>query len=495
MPRILSTEIAQDPQGSIDHQMVTQCRRMPLSLYGCADRIVHALGDKIRYVENLKSWFSWDGRRWREVPDGMAPEQVQNLLAVLLPAEAKGYADSDEAKRAWRFVQEVHNRGLGGVMDLVAQRRMMRIDPGSLNAMPELLNCANGTVDLRTGRLVPAAQEHFFTTMTPVAFVANSEAPATWLKLLNDWCDGDAGKIEFLRRWCGYCLTGRTWAAKMLFLYGPGNNGKSTFVKILRQVVGEDLAGSFPSSLLIPSGRRGAANEFGDDMKKAYASFFGRRLMVSSEISEGSVFSDSRVKDLVSTDRLPARFLHKNEFMFKPSHKVVCMGNHKPRAPEEASMESGFWRRMIFLQFPRVVRDVIPEGRLDVMLAREYPAILSWMVSGARDVLESEDLMVTDEMRRDAEAYRAESDIIGTFIEDRLEYIPTYHGDKITQIRDAFAEWSLANGGEHILRSPNALTRKLLDRQYNGHKTEISRPRVNENRDRRLLGLRVVIRQ
>jgi hypothetical protein len=97
-------------------------------------------------------------------------------------------------------------------------------------------------------------------------------------------------------------------------------------------------------------------------------------------------------------------------------------------------------------------------------------------------------------MRKDAEAYRAESDIIGTFIEDRLEFDAKYHGDKITQIRDAFAEWSLANGGEHILRSPNALTRKLLDRQYGGHKTEISRPRVGEGRDRRLLGLRVVVR-
>ena len=490
MPQILSSSL-DVAAPSLPQHLVNECRKMPHSLFGVADRIVHALGDRIRYVENLKSWFGWDGRRWAEIPDNLAPEAVQLLLADLLPAEVKGFADGDESKRAWRFVQEVHNRGLSGAMDLVAQRKMMRVEPGSLNAMPELLNCANGTVDLRTGRLVPHAQSHFFTMLVPVSYVEGAAPPEMWLRLLNDWCDGDAGKVAFLQRWCGYCLTGRTWAAKMLFLYGPGLNGKSIFVKVLRNVIGRELASTFPSSLLMPAGRRGTQNEFGDDMKKAYAAFFGKRLMVSSEISEGSCFSDSRVKDLVSTDELTGRFLHKNEFGFRPSHKIICMGNHKPRAPEEASMESGFWRRMIFLQFPRVVENQIPEGRLFAMIEREYPAILAWMVAGAKEVLATEDLGVTEEMKKDAESYRAESDVIGAFIEDRLVYDPGYDGDKLTQIRDAFAAWSEANGGEHLLRSPGALTRKLTERRYGGHKTELVRPRVGKERDRRLKGLRV----
>ncbi len=118
---------------------------------------------------------------------------------------------------------------------------------------------------------------------------------------------------------------------------------------------------------------------------------------------------------------------------------------------------------------------------------------VAWMVAGAKDVLATEDLGVTDEMKKDAESYRAESDIIGAFIEDRLVYDAGYDGDKLTQIRDAFAAWSEANGGEHLLRSPGALTRKLTERRYGGHKTELVRPRVGKERDRRLKGLRVVV--
>ena len=61
----------------------------------------------------------------------------------------------------------------------------------------------------------------------------------TTLKFLHDATGGDLELIRFLQQFCGYCLTGVTREHALVFVYGPGGNGKSVFLNILARIFGD----------------------------------------------------------------------------------------------------------------------------------------------------------------------------------------------------------------------------------------------------------------
>jgi D5-like protein len=73
----------------------------------------------------------------------------------------------------------------------------------AFDVQPHLLNCENGTIDLRTGELLPHRCEDLITKLCPVKFDpdANSEA---WQSFLHDCTHADAELESFLQRAVGY---------------------------------------------------------------------------------------------------------------------------------------------------------------------------------------------------------------------------------------------------------------------------------------------------
>ena len=59
-----------------------------------------------------------------------------------------------------------------------------------------------------------------------------------WLDFLNTVMGKNQEMIEYLRRVCGYCLTGLITEHVMFFLYGTGANGKSVFINTIRGIMG-----------------------------------------------------------------------------------------------------------------------------------------------------------------------------------------------------------------------------------------------------------------
>jgi hypothetical protein len=49
----------------------------------------------------------------------------------------------------------------------------------------------------------------------------------------------DDDLLDFMQRWVGYTLTGRTSEHAMLIPYGTGANGKSTLAELLRDLLGD----------------------------------------------------------------------------------------------------------------------------------------------------------------------------------------------------------------------------------------------------------------
>ena len=77
-----------------------------------------------------------------------------------------------------------------------------------------------------------------------------------WLCFLNEVTNGDQEMVRFLRQWFGYSLTGDVTEQALVFVYGPGGNGKSVFVNVLTGITAEYAATPTMESLTVSKGER-----------------------------------------------------------------------------------------------------------------------------------------------------------------------------------------------------------------------------------------------
>jgi|GEM_PF-4408459 len=68
----------------------------------------------------------------------------------------------------------------------------------------------------------------FITKQTAIAPAPRADCPLR-LRFLQDATNNDQGLIRFLAQFVGYGLTGTTREHALLFIFGPGGDGKSVF--------------------------------------------------------------------------------------------------------------------------------------------------------------------------------------------------------------------------------------------------------------------------
>jgi putative DNA primase/helicase len=71
--------------------------------------------------------------------------------------------------------------------------------------------------------------------------------------------------------------------------------------------------------------------------------------------------------------------LHAEYFDFRPTHKLIIRGNHKPTI---IGMDEGIWRRLRLVPFTVPIPPEDQDKRLLEKLRAELPGILRWAVSG-----------------------------------------------------------------------------------------------------------------
>jgi putative DNA primase/helicase len=94
-----------------------------------------------------------------------------------------------------------------------AALKLARSEPG-IPILPEdldrdlwLLNCPNGTLDLRTGTLHEHQRADYITKLCPTPYVPGAACPM-WLAFLDTIFAGNHELIRYVQRLLGYCLTG-----------------------------------------------------------------------------------------------------------------------------------------------------------------------------------------------------------------------------------------------------------------------------------------------
>ncbi|GAF95960.1 unnamed protein product, partial [marine sediment metagenome] len=240
----------------------------------------------------------------------------------------------------------------------------------TLDADPMLLNMANGTLDLRTGKLREHSSLDMLTQLSGTEWDEKAGCPR-WLQFLDEVFAGDQELIDYIQAAVGYSLTGSVEEHALFFCYGGGCNGKSTFLSVLQDMLGE--YGHAGASGLLQQRGMGRAHP------TEQAMLHNKRLVVCQELEEGLPWAESVVKHLTGGDAIATRRMREDFWTMKPTHKLWVAGNAKPVVKEATD---GIWRRMKLVPFT-----VSFEGREDTQLERELrkelAGILTWAVEGA----------------------------------------------------------------------------------------------------------------
>lgn len=412
-----------------------QAQLLRRSDVGNAQRFLDHFGGVARYVHKNRRWYLWDGKLW--APDEtlkireLAKETVRRI-------EAEAVRIDDLAVKNAIYKHCLASETSQNISDLIEMAKSLP----PIAAVPEdfdkdkmLLNCQNGTIDLRTGTRKPHDKGDFTTKILYVAFDPDAKAPR-FEQFLDEIFLGDAEMIHYHKKCMGYFLTGEVKERCLFFYYGAGNNGKGKMTNVLLELCGP-YASRAPLDFLMKKRNQ--------DKENAASDLEGKRLAIGNEVEKEAALAEALAKDWTGGDkRMKGRRLYCERFDFDPQMKFVLYGNHKPRIK---GRDPAIWRRVKLIPFDAVFEGEREDQDLGKKLSAELPGILAIAVRGCLD-WQKEGLAPEPSKITGATAqYRADMDEISEFVAECLEASP----DDFATVKDVYAAYRQFNGVEDAL--------------------------------------------
>jgi putative DNA primase/helicase len=406
-----------------------------LTEMGNAERLVHRNGQDLRYCIEFEEWMIWNGRTWIEDRKKKIERIAISTFREML-SEASKEEDMDRRNQLTKWANSSEKSSVF-LNSIARAEAMLPISQDELNKDTFKLNCKNGVIDLRTGKLLPHERSMYMTKNTQVEYDPNAKCP-TWIQFLESIMKDEKGNvkdemIQFLQKAIGYTLTGDISEQVVFFLWGTGRNGKSTFINIVKEILG-DYGKQTNSDTFTSKMHEGGIN---NDIARLH----GSRFVSAVESEDGQKLSESLIKQLTGGEPITARFLRKEFFEFTPEFKIFFTTNHKPIVKGD---DEGIWRRLRLIPFTYTVPKEEIDKHLPEKLRKELTGILRWAVEGCLKWQE-EGLGEPDEVKNATDEYKEEMDLLSNFLEECCVVLP----EAKVQVKDLhkqYMTWAEENG-------------------------------------------------
>lgn len=349
-----------------------------------ADRFKQSM----RHEGSRKCWFAYSGKQWKEdlnktyeakarvLCRDISNRMLENALEALKRTTkhnatrqeirmARGKVKNDfrSMKKVIRSIKTVR-----AVVAFATSDAKLTIDTDQWDANKMILNAPNGTINLESGVLHPHRFQDYITKCCGVS-MDRDVYPEVWLRTLDQIFQGSQEMVDYIQRVLGYCITGRTHDHAIFYLWGGGQNGKTTILETFGHILGDYWIESPPQTFTSGESRH----------ETEIARMRGARTVSSDELPTGQSWDTSKLKRLTGGGTISARFMYGNYFEFTPQFKLLIAGNDRPKIQQ---VDEGIRRRINIIPFQWRVPDELKDKYLPDKLMAEAPGILAWIVDG-----------------------------------------------------------------------------------------------------------------
>ena len=269
---------------------------------------------------------------------------------------------------------------------------------------PALIAFSNGLYDLRDDTFHPFTPDVVITNKVPWPY-----NPAAYSELLDHTLDrlacNDAEVRALLEEMVGYCLYRRNELGKAFILIGDKSNGKSTFLYMVNQLLGDANIASLD------------LKELGDRFKTA--ELFGKLANIGDDIGDEFIANASTFRKLVTGDRVNAERKGQDPFEFNNYSKFLFSANAIPRMKDKTGAVQ---RRLVIVPFDAkfspddadfrpYIKDELCEPD-----AMEYLVILA--LAGLKRVLTKAKFTTSSRVQNQLEEYEENNNPIIGFVQE-----------------------------------------------------------------------------
>ena len=383
------------------------------------------LKGKAVYIIESKQWMIWNGCFWEadlcNNIQNLAYQFVQDIKITLI--ENGSVHDARELS-SFESLNRLQN------ISAFASTRLS-ISASLFDADPMILATRTDWVNLETGTAHAPDPKILVSKASDVNFGVAATCPK-FEQFVNDIFEGNSELISFVRRAIGYSLTGSTSEQCLFIMIGDGANGKSTFVNVIKHLLGTYGTTAAAQTLIAQGG-----SSIGDDLVDLARS----RFISVSETEEGQSLAEAKIKQMTGGDTLKGRPLYGSYVEFKIIGKLWLATNSLPQINNS---DYGIWRRIMAIPFNRTFSVEEQDKTLQLKLMEELPGILNWAIQGCLE-WQREGLNPPKIVQDQVAEYKSSMDSISQFIRDECELgVDCSH--TASQFYSEYRSWCLAVG-------------------------------------------------
>lgn len=254
--------------------------------------------------------------------------------------------------------------------------------------------------------LLPHTSDLFAVCSVPYRYDPNAACPK-WLEFLRWMVGRNEGEVALLQQFCAWVLIAcRLKLEKFLWLCGPGGNGKSTFLQLVRWVLGEDST----SAVGMDAFQGASTFRLSPTLHKLANICFDAVVRRNSDVAGLNAF--------VSNDPFTINRKYRDQVTVEPT--TVCFFASNP-TPSLDDPSDAFWRRLLLIRCEqRLAQDQI-DPTLIPKLKEEAAGILNWVLAAVPTVLERRRFDIPESVILNVESLKADVNSARQFINEKLE--------------------------------------------------------------------------